>query len=60
MLPAAWVQQAQRVRRWFAMRAAELLRDVDVLPVKGMDKVQHELLGFIFCRNTLWHALFLC
>jgi AtzE family amidohydrolase len=31
LLPAAWVQQAQRVRRWFAMRAAELLRDVDVL-----------------------------
>jgi amidase/aspartyl-tRNA(Asn)/glutamyl-tRNA(Gln) amidotransferase subunit A len=31
LLPAAWVQQAQRVRRWFALRAAELLRDVDVL-----------------------------
>lgn len=31
LLPAAWVIQAQRVRRWFALRAAELLRDVDVL-----------------------------
>ena len=31
LLPAAWVLQAQRVRRWFALRAAELLRDVDVL-----------------------------
>ncbi|KQW44654.1 MULTISPECIES: AtzE family amidohydrolase [unclassified Roseateles] len=31
LLPAAWVVQAQRVRRWFALRAAELLRDVDVL-----------------------------
>ncbi len=31
LLPAAWVQQAQRVRRWFALRAAELFRDVDVL-----------------------------
>jgi amidase/aspartyl-tRNA(Asn)/glutamyl-tRNA(Gln) amidotransferase subunit A len=31
LLPAAWVQQAQRVRRWFALRAAEVFRDVDVL-----------------------------
>ena len=31
LLPAAWVAQAQRVRRWFAQRAAELFRDVDVL-----------------------------
>jgi 1-carboxybiuret hydrolase len=31
LLPAAWVLQARRVRRWFARRAAELLRDVDVL-----------------------------
>jgi amidase/aspartyl-tRNA(Asn)/glutamyl-tRNA(Gln) amidotransferase subunit A len=31
LLPAAWVLQAQRVRRWFALRAAELLREVDVL-----------------------------
>jgi len=31
LLPAAWVVEARRVRRWFALRAAELLRDVDVL-----------------------------
>ncbi len=31
LLPAAWVQQAQRVRRWFALRAAELFEEVDVL-----------------------------
>jgi amidase/aspartyl-tRNA(Asn)/glutamyl-tRNA(Gln) amidotransferase subunit A len=31
LLPAAWVQQAQRVRRRFALQAAELFRDVDVL-----------------------------
>jgi 1-carboxybiuret hydrolase len=31
LLPAAWVQEAQRVRRWFALRAAELFEDVDVL-----------------------------
>ena len=31
LLPAAWVQQAQRMRRWFALRAADLFRDVDVL-----------------------------
>ena len=31
LLPAAWVQQAQRVRRAFALDAAALFRDVDVL-----------------------------
>ena len=31
LLPAAWVIQAQRVRRWFALRVAALMRDVDVL-----------------------------
>jgi len=31
LLPAAWVLQAQRVRRWFALQAAQLFRDVDVL-----------------------------
>jgi amidase/aspartyl-tRNA(Asn)/glutamyl-tRNA(Gln) amidotransferase subunit A len=31
LLPAAWVQQAQRVRHWFARRVAERFRDVDVL-----------------------------
>ncbi len=31
LLPAAWVHQAQRVRRWFALRAAELFRDIDIL-----------------------------
>jgi AtzE family amidohydrolase len=31
LLPAAWVQQAQRVRRAFALRAAELFGEVDVL-----------------------------
>ena len=31
LLPAAWVQQAQRLRRWFALRAAELFGEVDVL-----------------------------
>jgi amidase/aspartyl-tRNA(Asn)/glutamyl-tRNA(Gln) amidotransferase subunit A len=31
LLPAAWVQQAQRVRRAFALEVAALLRDVDVL-----------------------------
>ena len=31
LLPAAWVQQAQRMRRWFALRAAELFRKFDVL-----------------------------
>ena len=31
LLPAAWVQQAQRVRRWFALRAAEVFEEFDVL-----------------------------
>jgi 1-carboxybiuret hydrolase len=31
LLPAAWVTQAQRLRRWFARRAAELFSEVDVL-----------------------------
>jgi len=31
LLPGAWVQQAQRVRRAFALEAAALFRDVDVL-----------------------------
>lgn len=31
LLPAAWVVQAQRVRRWFALKAAELFADVDLL-----------------------------
>ena len=31
LLPASWVVQAQRVRRWFALRAAELFAGVDVL-----------------------------
>ena len=31
LLPAAWVVQAQRVRRAFALRVAESFRDVDVL-----------------------------
>lgn len=31
LLPAAWVVQAQRVRRWFAVQAAQLFGQVDVL-----------------------------
>jgi amidase/aspartyl-tRNA(Asn)/glutamyl-tRNA(Gln) amidotransferase subunit A len=31
LLPAAWIEQAQRLRRWFALRAAELLREFDIL-----------------------------
>ena len=31
LLPAAWVMQALRMRRWFALRAAELFKDIDVL-----------------------------
>ena len=31
LVPAPWVQQAQRLRRWFALRAAELLREFDIL-----------------------------
>ncbi len=31
LMPSAWLQQAQRLRRWYALRAAELLREFDVL-----------------------------
>ncbi len=31
LLPAAWVQQAQRVRHWFARQVAASFRDVDVV-----------------------------
>ena len=31
LLPAAWVQQAQRVRMWFARRVARVFETVDVL-----------------------------
>jgi amidase/aspartyl-tRNA(Asn)/glutamyl-tRNA(Gln) amidotransferase subunit A len=31
LLPAAWVVQAQRVRRWYAQQAAASFRDVDML-----------------------------
>jgi amidase/aspartyl-tRNA(Asn)/glutamyl-tRNA(Gln) amidotransferase subunit A len=31
LLPAVWVQQAQRVRHWFARRVARLFETVDVL-----------------------------
>jgi 1-carboxybiuret hydrolase len=31
LLPAAWIVQAQRVRRWFAQRVAESFREVDVV-----------------------------
>jgi aspartyl-tRNA(Asn)/glutamyl-tRNA(Gln) amidotransferase subunit A len=31
MLPAAWVQRAQRFRRWFAEQVDQVLRDHDVL-----------------------------
>ena len=31
LLPAGWVVEAQRLRRWFALRAAELFQEVDVL-----------------------------
>ncbi|MEP7057648.1 MAG: AtzE family amidohydrolase [Caldimonas sp.] len=31
LLPAAWIVQAQRLRRWFALRAAELFGEFDVL-----------------------------
>ena len=31
LLPATWVQQAQRVRRWFAERVAEAFTKVDIL-----------------------------
>jgi Asp-tRNA(Asn)/Glu-tRNA(Gln) amidotransferase A subunit family amidase len=39
LLPAAWVQQAQRVRRRFALQAAELFRDIDVLVLR----IAHQL-----------------
>jgi amidase/aspartyl-tRNA(Asn)/glutamyl-tRNA(Gln) amidotransferase subunit A len=31
LLPAAWVQQAQRVRRWFAQQVAQVFEGVDLL-----------------------------
>jgi len=31
LLPAAWVQQAQRMRHWFARRVARVFENVDVL-----------------------------
>ena len=31
LLPAVWVQQSQRVRRWFAQQVAKSFEDVDVL-----------------------------
>ena len=31
LLPAAWIVQAQRLRRSFALRVAKILREVDVL-----------------------------
>ncbi|MDP9045836.1 MAG: AtzE family amidohydrolase, partial [Pseudomonadota bacterium] len=31
LLPAAWVQQSQRLRHWFALRAAELFEEFDLL-----------------------------
>jgi 1-carboxybiuret hydrolase len=31
LLPAAWIVQSQRLRRWFAERVAESFREVDVL-----------------------------
>lgn len=31
MIPAQWVIQAQRFRRWFAVRVAEVFREVDVV-----------------------------
>ena len=31
LLPASWVQQAQRVRRWFAQAVATVFEEVDVL-----------------------------
>jgi AtzE family amidohydrolase len=43
LLPAAWVQQAQRVRRWFALRAAELFGEIDVLLAPATPCVAPEL-----------------
>ena len=31
LVPATWYLQAQRLRRWYAQRVAELFRDVDVI-----------------------------
>ena len=31
MLPGAWVVKAQKLRRWYRERAAELFREVDIL-----------------------------
>ena len=31
LLPATWYLQAQRFRRWYALRVAELFREVDVI-----------------------------
>jgi AtzE family amidohydrolase len=31
LIPASWYLQAQRFRRWYAMRVAELFRNVDVI-----------------------------
>ncbi len=43
LLPAAWVFQAQRVRRRFALQAAALFRDVDVLLAPATPWVAHEI-----------------
>lgn len=43
LLPAAWVTQAQRVRRAFALEAATLLREVDVLIAPATPLVAHEI-----------------
>jgi amidase/aspartyl-tRNA(Asn)/glutamyl-tRNA(Gln) amidotransferase subunit A len=43
LLPAAWVLQAQRLRRWFALRAAELFREVDVLIAPATPTVAPEI-----------------
>ena len=43
LIPAAWVIQAQKVRRWFALRAAELLREVDVLIAPATPVVAPEI-----------------
>lgn len=43
LLPATWVVQAQRVRRWFALQAAALLRDVDILLAPATPLAAHEI-----------------
>ena len=43
LLPAAWVLQAQRLRRWFALRAAELFREVDLLIAPATPTVAPEI-----------------